>query len=324
MKKATKILLAAGTSLVVLGGLLFVGVLSVLGWDFKRLGTVNYITSTFQIREDFRDISLDVKNDGISFLPSEDGECRVVCYEEEKMRHSVSVVDGRLFIDVSDTRPWYEAVSLSFETPKITVYLPEREYGALSIKTSVGDVTVPKNFSFETVRIDGKTCSVSFFSSAAQSLEIRLNTGNIRLEEVCAKEIQLQTTTGKISLLGGETEGEIRAETNTGSITLTDISCGSLFVKSETGALTLRDAISRGSLTATNSTGKISLESCDAAELSLRTSTGNISGTLLSEKLFFAESDTGRVSVPQTASGGRCEARTSTGSINLELVPPRQ
>ena len=46
MRKSTKIGLIIATSLVILGCILFAGVMSKLTWDFTKLGTVDYITKT--------------------------------------------------------------------------------------------------------------------------------------------------------------------------------------------------------------------------------------------------------------------------------------
>ena len=46
---------------------------------------------------------------------------------------------------------------------------------------------------------------------------------------------------------------------------------------------------------------------------------GDIEGTLLTDKIFMAESDIGEVDVPKTTSGGRCEINTNTGDIDIEI-----
>jgi hypothetical protein len=57
----------------------------------------------------------------------------------------------------------------------------------------------------------------------------------------------------------------------------------------------------------------------DGANLYLKSDTGSISGTIRTEKVFYAKSSTGSVKVPDTAAGGRCEVQTSTGSIRLSI-----
>ena len=60
-------------------------------------------------------------------------------------------------------------------------------------------------------------------------------------------------------------------------------------------------------------------DACDAAEIYVKTDTGDVTGTLLSDKKFFAESDTGKVSVPKSVTGGRCEISTDTGRIDITV-----
>jgi hypothetical protein len=45
-----------------------------------------------------------------------------------------------------------------------------------------------------------------------------------------------------------------------------------------------------------------------------------VSGSLLSNKVFTAKTDTGKVSVPNSSNGGKCEITTDTGKIIIEIV----
>ena len=51
----------------------------------------------------------------------------------------------------------------------------------------------------------------------------------------------------------------------------------------------------------------------------MKTGTGNVTGSLLTEKIFLTETGTGRVEVPQTATGGKCQIRTGTGDIRIKI-----
>ena len=65
------------------------------------------------------------------------------------------------------------------------------------------------------------------------------------------------------------------------------------------------------------STGDIKLDKSDAAEIFIKTSTGNVTGTLLTEKVFITQTSTGNIKVPKSIKGGRCEITTSTGNIKI-------
>ena len=73
-------------------------------------------------------------------------------------------------------------------------------------------------------------------------------------------------------------------------------------------------------MTLRRSTGDVELNACDAGGLSLKTTTGDVTGTLLSEKVFITDTSTGDVSVPKTTSGGKCEISTTTGDIRIDIV----
>ena len=61
-------------------------------------------------------------------------------------------------------------------------------------------------------------------------------------------------------------------------------------------------------------------KNCDAAELFVESDTGDVKGSLLTDKVFITESDTGRVNVPKTVTGGKCEIITNTGDIEIVIA----
>lgn len=319
MSNAVKIWLAVALALIALGAIAFVGTMIQNGWDFNKVGTVTYTTNTCEVEEGFTNISIDVHTTKIEFVPAGNGQCKIVFFEDEKVRHSASVQNGTLVIDTVDTRKWYEHFSLSFSQPKMTVYLPPREYGSLSIETDTGDIAIPEDFSFDTLRIDGNTSSVNCSASAAHGMEIKLSTGDIRLEGIAAQELKLTTDTGRIQVNTADVGANIRIKTDTGRVQLTDTACTDLYAESDTGSITLKNVIGAGSFTVESDTGDITFDRSDAAGISVKTDTGDVTGTLLSDKVFLTETSTGRISVPKTVTGGRCEIKTSTGDIKIEI-----
>ena len=320
MGKAVKIWLTVALVFVTLGVLLFVGAMIKNDWDFNKLSTVTYTTNIYDIDGDFKSISIDVETTRIEFAPADDGRCKIVCFEDEKVRHAVSVQNGTLVIDTVDTREWYEHFSISFDQPKMTVYLPGQAYESLRVKTDTGDIAIPKEFSFDTLKIDGDTSDVDCFASASHGIEIKLTTGDIRLEEIAAEQLRLTTDTGRIQVNTADVGANIRIETDTGKVELTDTSCNDLYAESDTGSITLKNVIGAGSFTIESDTGDITFDHSDATEISVKTDTGDVTGTLLTDKVFLTETSTGRISVPKTTTGGRCELKTSTGDIKIEVV----
>ena len=129
-------------------------------------------------------------------------------------------------------------------------------------------------------------------------------------------------TTGKVDARSVTCAGELSLTVSTGKARFTDVTCGKLLSSGDTGNISLVSVVAAESLAIERSTGDVTLESCDGAEILIKTDTGDVTGSLKTEKIFFASSDTGRINVPKTTSGGRCEVTTDTGHIDLRVENP--
>ena len=131
--------------------------------------------------------------------------------------------------------------------------------------------------------------------------------------------IKIKTSTGKITISDIDCQSNITTEVSVGKTHLTNVTCNTLTSSGSTGDVSLKNVVCSDKLSIKRSTGDVKLDGCDAAEISITTDTGDVRGTLLSDKVFIAQTDTGRVDVPKTTSGGKCEITTSTGSIKMEV-----
>ena len=318
MNKKTKAWLISASVLVALGLIIFAAVMTVCDWDFAKLGTVTYVTDTYKADSDFDKISVNAATSDIEFIPADDGDCTVVCFESEKVKHSVSVKDGTLVIETTDIRKWYDHICISFVKPKVSVYLPKSEYASLSVETDTGNITVPRDFSFESIGISGDTSDVDCRAFASGTVEIKVTVGTTVIDGSSAERLSLTSTTGDIRVNSAAVGGDIGIKTNTGNVNLTDTCCGDILAETDTGNITLKNVAADG-ISVGSDTGNVRFEDSDAENIIARTSTGNVTGTLLSEKVFVTKTSVGKVSVPQTASGGKCEITTSTGDIRIDI-----
>jgi len=319
MKKSVIIWLIVAASLILLGsaliGISFVNEGDVLG----MLNTKNYETSTYSITGTFTHILITDSDADIYILPSEDSLCRVECYEFIRGRHSVGVEGATLTVKEINERKWYDYIGISFTSPEVKIYLPEAQYGALTIDVSTGKISAPPDFSFGDVNIKSSTGDVKFFSSAAD-LNIKSSTGDITLNSIKADNVSLTLSTGKISVSGLNATGDVLVNVSTGHIYISDTRAKALTSKGSTGDINLSDTVISGKISLERSTGDVEFSRCDAGELYIETSTGDIEGTLLSEKVFVTHSGTGDIEVPKTYNGGKCEVTTSTGDIEIDIV----
>ncbi len=320
MKKKTKTWILIAASLFIAGCILFGGVMSMLKWDFKKLSTVKYETNTHIISEEFREISLITDTADIHFQPSDDGKCKVICYEEESLKHSVYVQSNKLTIQINDERKWYDHIGINFNTPKITVYLPLEAYDDLAVQSSTGDTEVAKEFTFKNIFIKTSTGHITNYASATEDLQIKTTTGSIRIDTISVGNLDLSVTTGKINARSVNCNEEFKIHVGTGDSKIIDTKCNTLISTGTTGDLTLKNVIAKGKISTKRTTGDVNFEQCDAAELYIKTTTGDVDGSLCSEKIFIVHTSTGDVTVPQTTTGGKCEISTSTGDININIA----
>ena len=319
MSRSTKRWMTAAVCLIAVGLILFVGVMFAYGWDFSKLSPTQFETKTYTVSEDFFDISLHCDSEDIQFLPSEDGTCTVVCSTDDDVWHDISVTDKKLSIVTVDDRAWYEYIGIFFRSPKITVYLPQCEYGALTVDTDTSDVTIPDIFTFESMEIHTDTGDITCSSYVSGAVTLCSNTGDICADRMIAGSMSLSVSTGDVTVRSTRCNDELSLHGSTGDLELTDVFCGSLHATGDTCDLTLKDVVAVETLSAKTDTGDIELEGCDADALFLEADTGDISGTLLTEKVFFAKTDTGDIDVPNSITGGRCEIRTDTGDITMRI-----
>lgn len=300
MSDKRKKLLKLAIMLVFIGLALFLSVMIVIKFDFSRLSTMKFETTTHTINEEFVNIEIEVDLANVSFVPSEDDMCKVICEEPERMKHAVEVKNGTLIIKCVNKRKWYDYIGIGFANDSVTVYLPEATYKNLELETSIGDIEVPEYFTFEDVDIEASTAKITWNADVNNSIKISTSTGDITLKAV-------------------KVNNSISLSTSTGKIKLNDVTCNSFDAESSTGDITLKAVIAEDGITIDTSTGDVEFDGSDANWLSISTSTGDVSGTLLSDKIFEADTSTGDVELPKTTSGGNCKIETTTGDIEIDI-----
>lgn len=316
----TKTWLIVATALIFCGCAVWIGTIAVLNWDLSQLSTVKFETNTHEIQDEYRHLRVVTDTADVTFVPSDDGTTKVLCFEEGNATHTVAVKDGTLTVTIEDTRKWYEHIGFFFQQPHITVVLPAGTYGALSVESDTGDIDIPSAFTPESVKITGHTGNVVHAACATGDVQIQTSTGNITVQNATVGGLSLAVSTGKVTVTDVECQGDVTLSVSTGKAHLTNLRCRDLFSEGDTGGIFLENVVANGRLTLERSTGDVLMERCDAAALFITTDTGDVKGTLLSDKICIATTDTGRVNVPRSAVGGRCEIVTDTGDISIAIT----
>ena len=267
---------------------------------------------TYDINESFSGIRVDIDTAELKIVPTS-GKAKVVCEGD----FTVEVKDGSLRVtEINDRRSWLERIFIK-EEYEVTVYLPEAEYETLSIECDTGEVDI-EEVTVKTVTVTVDTGDIELSGITSESIGISNDTGVIDVENCRADIFDIKNDTGKVELSDIECSS-IKAVNETGMIKITGAVADEAYIEVETGDIRLEDVVVSGRLTITSDTGDIIFRRCDGGEVYITANTGDVRGSFLTDKIIFAESDTGRVDVPHLTSGGKCEITTDTGNINITI-----
>lgn len=230
-----------------------------------------------------------------------------------------------------------ESVKINGSTGGVTV--ENIACGSLEVKVSTGKITMNNVTCSGDITMKVSTGDAHINNINCKNLTSVGNTGDIKAENLTATEnTSIERSTGCVSINNAECAGSLTTRTSTGkteifnancadlSITvstgksnISDINCANFSSEGTTGSINMVNVIANGTFDIERGTGDVTFEGCDAAEIYVTTDTGNVKGTLLSEKIFVTQTDTGKVKVPESLSGGKCKITTDTGDIKIEI-----
>lgn len=256
MKNTTKKWLIIAVSLIIFGIAVFAIIMSACNWDFTKLNTTKYETNTYNINQKFSNVTLNTNTADITFLLSDDENCKIECFEEQNSKHVITIQDDTLVIDNVSQKAWYDHVGINFGSPKITIYLPKAEYGELIITHSTGDITLE--------------------NITAENIDISLSTGDLILENVQCKNFTSSASTGDIKFKKVISEEKITLTRSTGDIFFEESDAAGLDITTDTGDVT-GSLLSEKIFSASTSTGDIAVPDTNSGgECKITTSTGDI------------------------------------------------
>lgn len=290
---------------------------------------------THEVTEPFTSIYINTTEANVSLIPT-DSETASVSIKNDKKNiyHTVSVDNGTLKIELSGKKKLYDYVNFDFKEEEINVYLPERDYAALTVKGDTCDVDIPNAFRFASVdvdvstgdtecsasvsdfiKVDASTGDVELQDITAKSISVKVSTGDVELKSCTAESVSVKTTTGSVEASGLNVSGAFTVNLSTGDAELTDVNCGSFYSEASTGKLSLTRFVATQLVNIERDTGDVTLKDSDAGELVIETDTGDVTLELRTEKVFIVRTDTGKINVPETVTGGKCKVTTDTGDV---------
>ena len=318
MRGSLVALLVIGTAAFVAGGVL-IGV----GIHNNSKNEV-VVTNTHTLENDFTDIKINLETASLYIKQATDDKVTVVCNERKKTYHDVKIEDGKLVIKQVDKRRWYEKFlfSVFWADFDVTVYLPGTSYANYSSYSATGKTEIDSFVTFNNVDITASTGSIKVNSTVTNDIKVNNTTGSITVDGIGSpNSVNLKNSTGSIKLLNTLATGDIIVSNSTGGCKIENVTCQNIKATASTGSVNLDNVQAVDNMELKSSTGGVRFYNSDANYIKASTSTGSIKGSVLTGKMFTAKSDTGSVHVPPSTSGtGTCELKSSTGSINVEIV----
>ena len=298
---------------LIVGGILAVGGGVLVGCS---LGDINAETNTHDLTgKTFSKFDFNLDTSDVEFISST--ESKVVCIESKRIKHDVKVENDTLSIKIEGKKKWFQLFEPS---KKVQIYIPASTYSTLNIKLSTGDISVPSGFSFSETKMELSTGKIQFKGDVETKLNFVQSTGDVKLENVHAGEIYLESSTGKKEISNVTVTGDVTLKSSTGDTIITKLNCKNLTLTASTGEVKASEAVMDGDLSVKVSTGDIKFANSDAQKINIQTSTGDVELSLLSSHDVEVETDTGDTDYPKHAEGPACDITTDTGDVKVSFV----
>ncbi len=306
MKKIVLIPLIVGGVLAVFGGVL----------TGCSLGNIKGETNTHDLTgKTFTKFDFNLDTSDVEFISST--ESKVVCVESKRIKHDVKVENDTLSIRIEGKKKWFQLFEPS---KKVQIYIPASTYSTLNIKLSTGDISVPAGFTFSETKMELSTGKIQFEGNVETKLNFVQSTGDVRLENVNAGEIYLESSTGKKEISNVTVAGDVTLKSSTGDTIINKLACKNLTVTASTGEIKASEAVMSGDLNVKVSTGDVKFTNSDAQKINIQTSTGDVELSLLSSHDVEVETDTGKTDYPKHAEGPACDIKTDTGDVKVTFL----
>lgn len=265
--------------------------------SLSQIGTKE--TKTYIIEQDYNNICIDTSIHDVDIYLS----------TENKIEYDVN---GRFLLDVKvenniiqitkNEKPLSYFSIFNFGNLKINVYLTKETLNSFEINYSTGDIFIHEGFTFNDVKIVGSTGDTLISSINVNEMNITISTGNVKLNNCNVNgDLSCRVSTGKIKIEDTNITGDYIGYASTGDTHINNVIVGQ-------------------DIKHKSSTGDFIFDKIDAKNLEITVGTGDVKGTLLSSKIFHAQTSTGNVNIPETTTGGICKVTTSTGDIYITIV----
>ena len=223
-KKILIILLIVFGGLTLVGGSVFSIAMSVAGWDFSVMNTVDYKRATYTETQENTNLSVKLNTTDIKVYFDESATQVRVEYAEKYTKRGeqltkISLTEENGSLQIIQERLVKAYLETSFkDNDDVFVYLPQNRAYTIDMQVTTGDIF-----------LNGK--------GNLTNLKLTTNTGEVFInEDVTATEkVDIKTGTGEIFIRKSLTAPNVEMKTGTGDIWLGKLSGETLYVTTNTG-----------------------------------------------------------------------------------------
>lgn len=228
-------------------------------------------TKKYTISENFDNVEIEGQSSSIRICLSSDNNTYVRCKGNDR----VNVYGDTLA--VKEEKEWFSFIS--FSSPRIEIYLPEREYEELMIDTLSGSVDLKDRISFMNVEIESISGSIDADIEVADRVVFDSTSGSVKIEDLNNTELAVYTVSGSVRL---------------------------------------NNVISESSMIIETTSGSVKLDNVDGNSIEISTVSGSVNGKILSAKQYHVSTVSGSVNVPDSNGAGSFNIETVSGSIDID------
>jgi len=321
MNRSKKSSIALAIVFICIGLTLILSSLILSSFDLSLVSSLQFTEVEHKVTLPFDSIHVEEIDCSVVLLPSEDGTCTVVSSEVPHLFNVVSVDDGTLTVRRRDERAWHERILVFGDAdPTLTIYLPVKEYDALYLRTTAGDLRAQAPFSFCNATLKSVSGSILLSTAVKESISLSTTSGDISLEGQALTSVHATSTSGSITLRRVTAE-ELKLSSDSGKLRIEDnVSLGTLDAQTTSADVLLSGVTVKEALRVIGVSGNVALFDTEFADAYVETASGNVTGTLRSKKAFDVQTASGIVLHPECNEGGSLCIRTVSGNVSFSFL----
>lgn len=291
----------------------------------KELRKEEYIRKQESIElGNIENIELDFKSSDLNVFFTEDSKIRVVQYSYQDLEEDELFVLNQTpsRITVREKSQFHFFYIGFFEQKAYDVYIPKEYEGNLKVNAVSGDVQVNERLKFADLTISTTSGDIKMGDIEAKNIQMVSVSGDITLQELKEDSVNLKTTSGDIFVESAE--GKIELKSTSGDIHIKNVT-GKLEAKTTSGEIEMETI--EGNVDIQSVSGNIECEDFKiTGDSNIKTISGEVKTYLNIESNCEIDTETvsGNVTLPNRRNVmgqepyARLTIKTTSGNIRLE------